>query len=109
MSSAGDEPEQLGRIISRILKAARGAAGSPDLERVWRDAVGAEVSRHTRITGFKRGVLEVEVDGPGWLSELSVYYREPILASLRALPEFSGLASIVFRIGCFGNSAAQPS
>ena len=53
------------------------------LEDIWRDCVGQEASKHTRVAGFRAGVLTVEVDSSAWLQELSSFYREEILDKLR--------------------------
>ena len=37
---------------------------------VWPDLAGARIARRTRATGFRDGVLNVEVEGSAWAYEL---------------------------------------
>ena len=65
-------PEPLSEILSRLF-AARGWGRQQDrlrLERAWEAAVGAEYVHVTRVAGFRRNVLEVEVKGAVPMQEL---------------------------------------
>ena len=52
---------------------------------------------------MKAGLLIVEVDSAALLNELSTYYREEILESLRRVEGFPILREIRFRAGTFEN------
>lgn len=67
----------------------------------WRDVVGDEIAAHTRVVDAQNGELLVEVDSAALLGELSTYYREHILASLREHEEFRGVQKLRFRAGSF--------
>ena len=54
------------------------------IERQWRAAVGEEIAEHTRAVRLNREVLEVNVDSSALLQELSAFYRDKILDSLRS-------------------------
>ena len=59
------------------------AAGSAALERAWAEAAGAEYVRVTRVSGFRRNVLEVEVKGAVPMQELSQFHKKKVLERLR--------------------------
>jgi len=42
----------------------------------WPAVAGERVARHSRATGFRDGVLTVEVEGSAWMHELSFLSRE---------------------------------
>ncbi len=42
----------------------------------WESTVGETLARHARISGFRDGVLTVEVDSPAWATELKFRERE---------------------------------
>jgi len=53
------------------------------IARAWREVVGEEVARHTRLAGLRGGVLTIEVDGAVWLYELSGFHKESILTEVQ--------------------------
>jgi hypothetical protein len=55
-----------------------------DLYRLWHEAVGPEVARHTRILGFSRGVLVVGVPSTVWGQELQLL-KPAIMERIRHL------------------------
>lgn len=64
----------------------------------WRKAVGQEIASQTRVVAFSRKVLTVEVDTAPLLAELNTFYREELLASLRAEPgPLGGVLRLRFR------------
>ena len=65
----------------------------------WKEVVGAEFADSTRPVALRSGELVVEVDSAPLLNELSTYYREEILESLRQDEDFSEIQSIRFRAG----------
>jgi predicted nucleic acid-binding Zn ribbon protein len=80
----------LGSILSRVLRERGISRRNPvgKIEAHWGDLMGEEIQQHTRILGYRRGVLGVEVDSAPWLQELSSFRRGEILARLQErLPE----------------------
>lgn len=78
-------PERIGEIVGRLF-AARGWGRHQErlrLERAWEVAAGAEYVPVTRVLGFKRTSLEIEVNGAVPLQELSQFYKRRILEKLR--------------------------
>ena len=92
-------PEPLSEVLSRLF-AARGWGRQQDrlrLERVWAEAVGAEYAGVTRVSGFRRNVLEVEVKGAVPLQELSQFHKRKVLAKLRTALTGVTIADLRFR------------
>lgn len=70
----------------------------------WRDVVGEKVARRTRVVDVRSGELIVEVSSSALLNELSTYYRQEILDSLRGVEAFRSVKRIRFRLGPAGRS-----
>jgi predicted nucleic acid-binding Zn ribbon protein len=47
----------------------------------WDTLVGASIARHARPVGLRAGLLMIDVDEPGWITELQ-FLREDLLARL---------------------------
>lgn len=90
-------------ILKRWLKANRSQkrAVQADMGDAWKKVVGEEIGLHTRVADLSKGELVIEVDSAALLTELSTYYRQGILESLRQVPEFQGVQKIRFRSGAF--------
>ena len=93
--------QSLGDLVDSWLKKnrARERVDAASLFGRWRDVVGEELSRKTRIVDVRGGELIVEVSSSVLLNELSTYGREDIMESLRGIDEFRGVKTIRFRIG----------
>jgi predicted nucleic acid-binding Zn ribbon protein len=81
------------------------AAGQRQLAEAWRQAVGEEAARHTRVAGLWRNVLTVEVDSAPRLQELAAFHKAGILLRLGQLLGTAYVRDIRFRTG---NESAQP-
>jgi len=96
-------PERLSEVLSRLFTA-RGWGRQQErlrLENAWAEAAGAEYARVTRVTGFRRNVLEVEVKGAVPMQELSQFHKRRVLGRLRqALPGVT-IADLRFRAGAW--------
>ena len=95
------EPEEIGTIIARWLRKNRveERVNEDGIYGYWKQVVGEEIAGQTRVVKWVGGVLTVEVASAPLLLELSGYYREGILESIRAQPEFRGIRDIRFRAG----------
>jgi predicted nucleic acid-binding Zn ribbon protein len=96
-------PEPLSEILSRLF-AARGWGRQQDrlrLERAWEAAVGAEYVAVTRVAGFRRNVLEVEVKGAVPMQELSQFHKKRVLERLRKALTGVTIADLRFRAGAW--------
>ena len=67
----------------------------------WKEIVGDEIGARTRVIQSSGGELVIEVCSSALLNELSTYYRQEILDSLRQTEEFRGIQKIKFRSGSF--------
>jgi predicted nucleic acid-binding Zn ribbon protein len=86
-------------LVSVILKQ-HGIGGDPALRRAiaaWREAAGQEFCQQTRVTAFRKGVLQIDVDSAALLQELSVYRKRELLAALRQVEP--GISDMKFRPG----------
>ncbi len=101
--AGGKGPEALEDILRRWLKenSLDTTLGRAQLESCWKDTVGDEVADRTRIVDLRGGTLVVEVDSAPLLGELSSYYREEIMSSLRQSEGFPNFQNIRFRAGNF--------
>lgn len=94
-------PEPLKEVLSRLftLRGWGRRSARLHLEKAWDAAVGAQQAAQTRVTGLKRGVLEVEVNNAVLLQELAQYNKRRLLEALRAsLPE-SAITDLRFKAG----------
>ena len=94
-------PEKLGEILGRLFTA-RGwgrRQGRLHLERAWAEAAGPEYAEHTRVTGIRRGVLEVVVDNAVLLQELAHFHKRRLLEQLRRRLPGTPLTDLRFRAG----------
>ena len=72
-----------------------------DIFESWKEIVGEDIARSTRIVDSAAGELVVEVNSAALLNELSTYYRQEILGSLREHEPFRGIQKLRFRAGSF--------
>jgi len=102
-----DEPERgssapIKELVAKVLKQC-GLGSDPALRRIvaaWREAAGTEFFEHTKVVGWKKGTLTVEVDSSALLQELAVYgKRELLLALKRAEPS---VTEVKLRLGSRG-------
>ena len=66
------EPRRVGESLEKVARR-MGAPGVRSLGAVfghWEEVVGASVAAHARPTSLRDGVLRVEVDEPGWATQL---------------------------------------
>jgi len=104
----GKEAKPLSEVISKVLREMkfRNRSRVAGLRDVWREAVGPEISPHTRLGGFRNGVLFIEVDSSGRLQELSSFYKDEILQKLRQKARGLYIAELKFTLtqrGSAGN------
>jgi predicted nucleic acid-binding Zn ribbon protein len=96
-------PEPLGEILTRLF-AARGWGRQQErlrFERAWAECVGPEYVKVTRVVGFRRNVLEVEVKGAIPLQELSQFHKRAVVGRLRQALTGVTIADVKFRAGAW--------
>jgi predicted nucleic acid-binding Zn ribbon protein len=94
-------PEPLGEILSRLF-VARGwgrRQAQLRLEQAWAEAVGSEGVQHTRVSGLRRGVLEVSVDNAALLHKLESFQKRQLLEQLRRQLPGTTITNLRFRAG----------
>lgn len=69
-----------------------------DIAGAWADAVGVKAAKHSRPVSLKKSSLVINVDGSGWLYELSTKKRE-ILEKLAGGLKGKKIKDIRLRIG----------
>lgn len=69
-----------------------------DIAAAWTDAVGAKSAKHSRPVSLKKSGLVVNVDGSGWLYELTIKKKD-ILEKLAGSLKGKKIKDIRFRIG----------
>lgn len=92
---AGSLGSELQNIISKLKK---GHVSEKDMAGAWKAAAGARAFRHTKPVTLKKARLVVNVDGSGWLYELTLKKRE-ILKKLEEKLKPKKIREIKFRIG----------
>jgi len=92
-------PEKLGDILRGYFEAS--GLGQEvrhlELHRAWEEVVGPEIAAQTRIVGFVRHKLYVEVTSAARRHELSAFYKRQILDELRQQVPDVRILDIVFR------------
>lgn len=92
-------PELVGEVISRLFTA-RGWGRLTErqrLEQTWAAVCGAEIAPQTRISGIRRGVLEIDVANPMLLHELAGFHKRRLLEALKKQIPGMPLKDIRFR------------
>ena len=95
--------ESIELILKRWLKANR-APRQLDRETIvkrWTEVVGKSIAARTRPLDIQNGILLVEVNSAPLLQELSTYYRQDLLESLKGIDGLGVLQDIRFRSGSF--------
>ena len=88
-----EEPRRIGESLDKVARRL-GAPGARSLGAVfghWDDIVGPAVAAHARPVALRNGVLRVEVDEPGWATQLR--YLAPDI--LRRCEEAAGSNVVV--------------
>ena len=97
----GREPVRLGVLVRALVQAERLNKPSPlaSLGGIWEELVGAELSRHSRLEGLRRGTLRVEVDSAAHMAELKGLVQGGLAKQLSERFEDGALRAIRLRLG----------
>lgn len=68
------------------------------LQDAWNEAAGPEVARQSRVAGFAKGKLLIEVSSSTLLHQLRSYRQAEIMARFRTMPNVSDVVSIQFKL-----------
>lgn len=94
-------PESIGEILSRLF-AARGWGRRQErlrLEEAWAEAAGPQWAKQTRVSGLRRGVLEILVGNAVLLQELAHFHKRRLLEQLRRRLPGAPVNDLRFRAG----------
>ena len=94
-------PEALKEVLARLFTA-RGwgrRQSRLQLEKAWATAIGAEEAQRTRVIGWRRGTLEVEVSDGILLQELAQFHKRRLLEKLRSSLPGVTITDLRFRAG----------
>jgi len=76
--------KRLGGLVEALAREVGKTTALESLAQAWSQTVGPEIDAETRVSAFRKGVLEVEVASAALLGELSTFYREVLLGALRS-------------------------
>ena len=102
-----DGPETLREILSRLFTA-RGwgrRQGRLHLDKAWAAAVGAELAKNTRVCGYRRGILEVEVSNGVLLQELAQFQKRQLLEAVRSGLADTTITDLRFKAGSWNTDS----
>lgn len=86
-------------ILSDILKQEKPQACLPDgIKESWTLSVGSQIADHTDPVSIKNGSLLVNVDHPGWLTEIRRLPTRSILKKINTPPSLPEIREIHFRL-----------
>ena len=93
------EPERLGEILRGFLRSSglTGKFKNLEIYSAWEEVVGPDISRHTRVAGFTRHKLYVDVNSAAYLHELRTFSKQRILDDLRGKLPSVHIQDIVFQ------------
>ena len=95
------EPRPIGRSLERVVGGLGSRSVMIDLHDRWSDVVGAAIAERCRPRRLVEGVLHVEVDHPGWATEIRYLERQIIERTAEIMPQLdiTGLTVSVARQG----------
>ncbi len=96
-----DRVRPIGDLIRSLLKRKRFYEKNKygALMDAWSELVGEAISERTRITGYRSGVLQVDVYSSVLLQELTGFLKHSLLEGLQATEAGRDIADIRFRLG----------
>ena len=71
------------------------------LERAWEAVAGPEIAARTRVAALRRSTLDIDVDGPVLMQELTSFHKRRLLAELRKRLPGTMLTDLKFRPAAF--------
>jgi predicted nucleic acid-binding Zn ribbon protein len=98
-----DNPHPLADSLDAVVRSLRGASAkaTAGVFGRWEDAVGPHVAAHARPAVLDAGTLIVDVDEPGWATQLRFLERE-LIDRLQAFAGDDAVRKIEVRVRPFG-------
>ena len=75
----------------------QGAARPPQLDSAWGRIVGPEFVRHTRVLGFRKGVVEIGADSSALMNEIR-FHQAALLGDLQREIQRPAITRISFSL-----------
>jgi predicted nucleic acid-binding Zn ribbon protein len=96
---SANEPVPLSSSLDAVLRSLKrpGVQASTGLYSNWEAAVGTQIAAHARPVSLVDGRLLVEVDQPGWATQLR-YLEADLIDRLRPVLSGADLTSIELRV-----------
>jgi predicted nucleic acid-binding Zn ribbon protein len=100
MKKERTKQKSIENIVKDVIKNLSGAGRVSEEEvfGAWVAAAGEKAAKHTRPVSIKKGVMTVNIDGSGWLYELTVKKKE-LLKKLDGKIKGKQVKALRFRIG----------
>ena len=97
---AGEQKNPLENVLKKIISRIgdKGSLTQEDVRGAWDTAVGEKAAAHSRPRSLKDSRLIVNVDGSGWLYELTIRKKE-ILRKLEEAFKGKKIKELTLRIG----------
>jgi predicted nucleic acid-binding Zn ribbon protein len=104
-----DDPHPLSQGLDAVLRALRpgGVAAAAGVFAGWEDIVGPTVAAHARPVTLDGDRLVVEVDDPGWATQLR-YLEAGVLERLREAAGGAAIARVDVRVRRAGRGGERP-
>lgn len=104
------KPAAIGQLLDEI------ATGTPLAQRlreariweVWKEAVGPQIARQAKPSGFRDGILTVTVASAPWMQQLALL-KPQLLAKLNAVLADTLVTDLRFRSGRLDNEGSAPA
>jgi predicted nucleic acid-binding Zn ribbon protein len=92
--------KSIDNIVKDVIQtlSGKGRLSAEEISGVWEDAAGSRAARHTKPVTIKKSVLTVNVDGSGWLYELTIKKKD-LLKKMDGKLRGKSLTGLRFRIG----------
>jgi predicted nucleic acid-binding Zn ribbon protein len=93
------DEREIGTILSDILQTGPAAKALPKaLTEHWSLIVGEHIAQHTTPSALKNGVLTVDADHPGWLTEIRRLPKKNLVQKIMTIPAIPNITDIRFQL-----------
>ena len=100
MGGGQREPRPLGEAVSQFIaeRGLAGSAGIDTLNELWREIVGDDIGRRTKVITLRSGTMEIGVQSSALLNELVSFYGQEFLTLIKADNRGRNIRNIKFRL-----------
>lgn len=91
--------KKIDTILSGILNEEPVLEGLPELiESHWNIIAGEQISKHTKPSYLKNGILYIDADHPGWLAEIKRLPKNHLLKKISSVSTDTKITDLRFRL-----------